>query len=410
MGGAVLLIVVLGAASLFLQGRPGSAQQDADADTDKDSSPPLPISHAPNGDPVLHIDAATQTRMGLRTQALLPQRWKPELTAYGRLEEDPSRSFTLRAPISGILHNAAGRDWPEVGEHLADGAVIGTIEPRFTPAERIGLGSQLATARSEQEASKASVQAAQAAYQRARTLNADNKNVSDQALQDALAHLQGEQARLQAATRTVQQIEDALKSADQAGGRQLRVERGGDVVELVAQPGESIEPGSPILRVAKLDDLLARIDIPVGRHVPPSVSQARIVPAGFEDQSIVAKRIGVASAVDPRVQGEAFLFRLNNSRFGLRPGVAVTAYLAMPGPSEAGVMIPQSAVVRLQGLGFAYVRTGNTEFTRRQVTLDRFTSAGYFTTEHFRPGDRVVIAGAQSLLSEEFKLQIGDTD
>lgn len=405
MGGAVLLIVVLGAASLFLQGRTGRAQQDADND-----SSPTPISHAPNGDPVLHIDAGTQARMGLRTQALLPQRWKPELTAYGRLEEDPSRSFTLRAPISGILHHAPGRDWPEVGEHLADGAVIGTIEPRFTPAERIGLGSQLATARSEQEASKASVQAAQAAYERARTLNADNKNVSDQALQDALAHLEGEQARLRAANQTVQQIQEALKSADPAGGRQLRVERGGDVVELVAQPGESIEPGSPILRVAKLDDLLARIDIPVGRHVPPSVTEARIVPAGFEDQSIVAKRIGIASAVDPRVQGEAFLFRLNNSRFGLRPGVAVTAYLTMPGPSETGVMIPQSAVVRLQGLGFAYVKTGGNEFTRRQVALERFTPAGYFTAAHFKPGDRVVIAGAQSLLSEEFKLQIGDTD
>jgi hypothetical protein len=362
------------------------------------------------GEPVLHLTPATQVGMGLRTQVLVPQNLKPELVAYGKLEENPSRSFVLRAPISGVLHYAPGREWPSVGEHLADGAVAGIIEPRFTPAERISLNNQLATAQSELTASTATVSAARAAYDRAKVLNEDNKNVSDQVLQDATAHLQAEEARYQAARRTVGHIEASLQSGEPAGTRQLVVERGGEVVELIAQPGEAIEPGSPILRVARLNQLLARVNIPVGQHVPASVTNVKIVPVGFEDEPILAKRIAVAPAVDPRIQGEVFLFRLTRIPFGLRPGFAVTAYLNLPGPSQPGVVIPQSAVVRHQGLGFAYVQITTDQFVRRQVSLDNPIDTGYFVSRSFEPGDHVVVAGAESLLSEEFKSQIPETD
>ena len=367
-------------------------------------------SRSASGEPTLHLKPATQVRIGLRTQVLVSQSLKPELVAYGKLEENPSRSFVLRAPISGILHYAPGREWPSVGEHLADGVVAGIIEPRFTPAERISLNNQLTTAESELAASTATVSAARSAYHRAKILNEDNKNVSDQVLQDATAHLQAEEARFKAANRTVRQIESSLQSADPTGSRQLIVERGGDGVELIAQPGEAIESGSPILRVAKLNELLARVNIPVGQHVPASVTNVKIVAVGFEHEPIVAKRVAVAPAVDPRIQWEVFLFRLTNIPFGLRPGAAVTAYLSLPGPSQPGVVIPQSAVVRHQGLGFVYIQTRPDQFVRRQVSLDDPLDTGYFVSGGFQPGDRVVIAGAESLLSEEFKSQIPDTD
>lgn len=392
-------------------GNPAEDQDAARASAQEETA------QTPSGASVLRIKPATQSRIEIRTEVLTPQELKPELVAYGRLEEDPSRSFVLRAPISGILHDAPGRDWPGMGEHLADAAVVGIIEPRFTPAERINLNNQLTTAESELKASTAAVSAARAAYNRAKILNADNKNISDQALQDATARLQAEEARFQAATQTVRQIKASLEAADPSGSRRLIVERGGEVVELIAQPGESIEPGSPILRVAKLNHLLARIEIPVGQHIPASVTTARIAPVGFEHEPISAKRIALAVAggtpaqsQSPPGQGEAFLFRLATDVFGLRPGVAVTAYLDMPGPSQPGVIIPQSSVVRFQGSGFAYVQTGAGEFARKQVSLDQPTKTGYFTTGNFQPGDRVVVAGAQVLLSEEFKSQNSETD
>lgn len=366
---------------------------------------PERVSKTPEGDPLLRLEPATQTRIGLRTQALASYTMQPEIIAYGRLEEDPSRSFILRAPIAGTLHFASGRDWPSIGQHLADDALVGMIEPRLVPAERIGLTNQLATARSEQSASTASVAAARSAYERARILNADNKNVSDRVVEDATARLKAEEARLQAATDTVRLLENSLQSAGPASNKALTVERGGDVVEIMAQPGESIESGSPILRVAKLDLLVARVDVPVGQHVPENVSSARIVPVGYEDRPIPAERMAVGAAVDPKAQGESFLFRLSGTRFGLRPGVSVTAYLSVPGQRTRGVAIPRAALVRVMGRVYVYVQTAPDKFVRKEASLNNPVADGYVVTTNFSPGDRVVVEGAQILLSEEFKSQ-----
>jgi len=200
---------------------------------------------------------------------------------------------------------------------------------------------------------------------------------------------------------------ESLRAAGRGGTRPLIVERGGDVVEVMAHPGEAIEPGSPILRIARLDRLLARIEVPAGQRVPPDVASARIVPAGFEDQPVHATRAAFAPAADAQTQGQAFYFRLAASRFGLRPGQALTAYLNLPGVPRKGVIIPRAALVRFGGKAYAYVQTSPDEFVRKEVPLDDPLAEGYFSSVHFVPGDKVVVAGGQILLSEEFKSQTG---
>lgn len=362
------------------------------------------VSQTAAGEPLIRLDADSQARMGLRTETLKPYAMEPEIVAYGKLEEDPSRSFVVRAPIAGTLHFAAGRDWPSIGQHLGEDAVIGVIEPRLMPAERISLTNQLATARSELSASTASVAAARAAYDRAKILNEDNKNISDRALEEARARLSAEEARLKAATDAVELLENSLQAAGPASIKPLTVERGGDVVEIMAQPGESIEPGSPILRIARLDRLLARVDVPVGQHIAPRVSTARIFAVGYENTPITAERIALAATADLKSQGESFLFRLRGTLFGLRPGLAVTARIIVPGLKKQGVVIPVSAIVRVGGNSYAYVQTGPDQFVRKEAPIDNPVADGYFTA-NFSPSDRVVVEGAQILLSEEFKAQ-----
>lgn len=361
---------------------------------------------------IVHLDAAAQARAGIRTAALIERNVLPQTIAYGKLEEDPSGSFVLRAPISGTLHAGAGGRWPRLGEHINPSAKIGTIEPRFTPTERIGLNTQLATARSELNAATASSAAARAAYERARILNADDKNVSDRVVQEADARLRTEEARAKSAAETVRVLQAPLDSSGAGAARPLIAERGGDVVELLAQPGESIEPGSPILRIARLDRLIARVDVPLGVRVAPNISRARIVAAGYEDQpGIEGERVAVSAAVDPKAQGTSFLFRLLGSRFGFQPGLAVAAYLAVPGSARAGFVIPQSAIVQVAAKPYVYVQTAPNRFERRPVAVNEPAAGGFFAMSGFSVGDRVVTVGAQTVLSEEFKAQLqGEED
>jgi RND family efflux transporter MFP subunit len=356
-----------------------------------------------SGEGVVELSPAQQSLAGIRTQTLSVQSWTPEIVAYGRLEENPASSFVLHAPITGTLSKAPNHRWPEIGDRLETGADIGSIQPLFTPGESVGLSTQLATAQAEVKSAKASLETAQAAYERARVLNADQQNVADRVVQDAQARLESEQARYHAAVATERVLNTSLQA-----GRPLRTERSGEVTEILAQPGESVQAGAPILRVAKFDRLLARISVPVGEQVAPASSWARIVSAGSEDKpALRADRISISAAVDPNAQGTSFLFRLLGTTFGLRPGVAVTAYLPAAASAQRGTVIPQSAVVRVEARAYVYLQTG---FERRTVSIDDPREDGYFVSSGFAPGDRTVTEGAQTVLSEEFKSQMKDED
>ncbi|MBI3664854.1 MAG: HlyD family efflux transporter periplasmic adaptor subunit [Acidobacteria bacterium] len=371
---------------------------------ERSAKTPPRTSRTPGAGTVVTLNREAQERIGLKIEVLAAAALQPEVAAYGMLEEDPSRTFLLRAPAAGILRRAANRDWPAVGEQLADDGVIGALDPRFSPAERIDLSARLSAAQADLDATAASVAAARASYERAKTLNAENKNISDRALQEAEARLKGEEARLKSATETAQLIRSSLSAASPSS-TPLRVERGGEVTEILAQPGEVVESGQPVMRVARFDRLVARVHLPAGENVDPSVSSARIIPFGREDNPLRGERIALGAAIDPKVQGQAFLSRLAEVGFPLRPGAAVTAYLKQPGGSLQGVVIPPAAAVRFAGRAWAYVQTDGEQFLRREVSVDRSTERGLFSRKGFSPGDRIVVVGAQLLLSEELKWQ-----
>ncbi|MBI5487747.1 MAG: HlyD family efflux transporter periplasmic adaptor subunit [Deltaproteobacteria bacterium] len=340
-------------------------------------------------------------RSGVKTEPLAAATLEPEVVAYGRLEEDPSRSFTLRAPLAGILRASPVAPWPSPGSTLSDGAVVGSVEPRYAPAERVDLSSRLVAARSEKQAVSAEVATARAALERARTLHAEDRTVSDRALQEAELAVDTARARLRQAEETIRLLEAALVagSAD-AGVLPLAVERGGEVVEALAQPGEAVESGQPILRVVRFDRLVARIDVPAGELLAEPVAAAGVFLLGDEDRVLGAETIGPAPSFDPDIPGRTILFRVGVEGTALRPGAAVGARLRSTGAALTGVVVPRSAVIRTSGRAWVWVDRAP-RFVRREVPLDRPTASGWFAGAGFAAGERVVVVGAQDLLSAE---------
>jgi biotin carboxyl carrier protein len=354
--------------------------------------------------PGVTLKPDAQALAGLKVDTLTEHTLSPELVAYGRLEEDPSASFTVRAPYAGTLRLASGQIWPTIGESIPAHTGLGQIEPRLQLTDRVALNTQLATVRADLNASQAAVASAQVAYDRSRALNADNRNVSDRVVQEAAAKLAAEKNHEAGARSLIQVLESTLSSAASGDIRPVTAERGGDVVEVLAHPGESIEQGAPIVRLAQLDRLLIRIELPVGEHLPAGTVAVGIIPAGFEDQPpLPARRIAVTAASDPHALGTAFLYRLSQTRPGLRPGNAVTAHFTLPGKAGQGVLIPRSAIVQQDGRPWVYVQTKSDRFTRKPVSVDMPVPGGFLAARGFEAGDKLVVRGVQTLLSEEFK-------
>ena len=169
--------------------------------------------------------------------------------------------------------------------------------------------------------------------------------------------------------------------------------------------------GSPeIQELFQQQAVLIQLTLPPGEHVQPAPQTVLIqLP---EEPSVSAHLVSLSPRTDPRIQGESF-FYIASPRQGiiLLPGMDVTAFMPA-GPPVLGVMIPTSAVVWRQGMAWAYLGVNPEEFTRRRVPTDTPVRQGYFVTKNFRAADRIVVQGAQSLLSEEFlpKAQEEDTD
>ncbi len=369
------------------------------------------ISTNKKGQAVVSLDADTQRRIGLKTEEMRPATLDAEVAAYGKLQEDPSGVFVLRAPISGTLRRTAGSGWPGIGQTVADGVTVGSVEPRLAPMDRLTLADRLSAARADLESSSSTLVAARSAYERAAKLNADSKNVSDRAVQEAEARMRGEEARVKAARETVQILESSLKvSASAVLSATLVVERGGQIVEVLAQPGESVEAGQPVLRAARFSSLIARVDLPAGQVLAAPVNAARISSLGHEETPLQGQRLAFAAAVDPNTQGQAFLFRVENPSGALRPGLSVTAYLRKPGEVRKGTTVPPSAIIRAAGKTWVYVQQQADKFVRCEVTTDYMPGGRVFVSGELGDQGRIVTVGAQTLFSEESKsqIQVGD--
>jgi multidrug efflux pump subunit AcrA (membrane-fusion protein) len=409
---AVGLVFVLGVAALAL--RPLVASREPGVPERERAHPVAPAGQSGHGagDGILGVGREAQERARLEVEPLAARTLEPELVAYGTLEEDASRSFVLRAPVAGQIRRMSGRELPGLGDALEDGEVVGLLEPRLGAMERVDLAARLASARADAEGARAALAASRAALERARILNAEDKIVSDRAVQEAEVRAKSDEARLAALVETIRTLDLALAGGVGAASlRPLVVERGGEVVEVLAHAGEVVEAGQPIVRVNRLDWLVARIALPVDHPADVDLRRARLVPFGREDRVLAGDRIALTGPADGIGRGQTVLFRVRRDDAQLRPGRPVTAYLARPGAARRGVVVPRSAIVRAGGAAWVYEQVGEERFARREVTLDTPAEGGWFVTT-LPPGARIVVVGAQTLLSEEFKSQIpiGDED
>jgi hypothetical protein len=118
----------------------------------------------------------------------------------------------------------------------------------------------------------------------------------------------------------------------------------------------------------------------------------------------IARFVSVLPQLDPRLQVPSLLY-LIASHPGLVPEINLNVQLPS-GREQTGVVVPSSAVVWSQGSAWCYVENSPGNFERVSVGTSEPNSRGWFVTRGIASGSRVVIAGAQTLLSEEFRSQV----
>lgn len=300
----------------------------------------------------------------------------------------------VAAPRRAALDNGVVILTVSTDEQHASGIEVAPVEPmRYQPEAR-GFASvlepgPLVEARAnrvstviEAQRAAAALDAARQAVSRLAPLNREGRIVSDKDLLAARTE--------EAAAHAAWQLAEERK---RLGAMALRREWGDTVGGWLADGGTQLD--------GLLDgrSLLVRIALAVPSRPGAPSGPAELAVAG--GGSAWAEIIGDAPQADPKFPGPAML-AIAKPGGVLRPGSTAAARVPW-GTLLAGASVKADAVVRYEGRLWVYVATGSERFERRELRDAVPVPGGWLATTGLDPGTRVVVTGAQLLLSEELR-------
>jgi hypothetical protein len=226
-------------------------------------------------------------------------------------------------------------------------------------------------------------------YQRLKALNDDDKNVSDRAVQEALAIVNADHANIKSNELQLKNLRDNVKL------------KWGDSLEKLIFD----EKSPPYLaNLLTRKNVLVQVSLPLTSTTPAAGSTINISPLNESTSSISAVYVSPAATADTNGFGKTFYYSApaEQLRIGMRVDVALGDTKSN---ATDGVIIPSNAVVWYAGTPWAYFKQGKDQFVRKPISADTEVETGWFN-KNLDENSEVVVSGAQLLLSEEFKYLI----
>ena len=183
----------------------------------------------------------------------------------------------------------------------------------------------------------------------------------------------------------------------------------GTVVEQHIVLGEFIEPEEKPYTIADLSHLWIQLDvfekdlkwIEKGKTVD-------IIVNAYPDETFEGKVTYISDILDESTRTAKARVEILNSDRKLKPGMFATATISIP--SEIGkevVIIPNTAIQRIDGNPVVFVQLANDSFEKRAVSLGQDSGDFVVVTKGLNPGDRVVTKGAFDLKSIVLREKLG---
>ena len=295
----------------------------------------------------------------------------------GRVAAEDETAVAFRIPGRMI-------DRPvNVGDRVRRGQVLARLE-------QMNERNQLLAAQAALNAARAERVRARDALQRQRSLIGEGFTTQAN-LDTALAAFRAAEAQVKSAAAQVQMAEDLV------GFTVLTAEFDGSVTARGAEPGEVVQGGQMILRIAREGGTDAVFEVPpqvmrvASREFPVEVALT-------EDPRVRAT--GLVREVSPQANPITGTFTV---RVGLKdppPGMLLGSVVSgrMQLAGERLVVIPASALMTSEGNPAIWVVDRATSTVAlRSITILRHEPGSVVVGEGLVPGDTVVVAGVQAL-------------
>lgn len=352
-----------------------------------------PIMAAPAA--AIHLTPQQQTRLNIATRPPKTVIDRTSMPEPAVLAADPSAVSIISAPVDGKIQAPLGGQFPGLLAAAKPGVPLAAIMPSLTAGEITTLKLLLVKTRVGVDAAKVAAATAQEALHRAEKLYKSDQAVSLQTVENARSAY----AQARAVYRSDRALESSvigwIRGGGRAGGIPILSTASGQIVKILAHPGQNVLAGDPLFNIMDPHDLLLRMFLPV--NVLP--------PAKFTLTTRLGKRtyhpqfIGIAGHAS-KVTGGAVLLARIHAHGHLRPGMPATVWITSPMTHpRSGFYIPQRSIVWWGGGRWVFMQTAKDVFTPVRLVNSSPLPSGRFVPA--LPHGGLVVRGAQYLLSIE---------
>jgi len=334
--------------------------------------------HASESRMSIALSAEAAAAAGLKVEPAASRLFASRIPAVGNLEFNGRRLAHLTARASGRIERISSVR----GDRVQDGQVLAEI---YSP-DYLALQAEFIQA---------------AGRTRRFSGNADEAA-------SAAAVLEGVRQRLLVVGATPAELEKLASSLTVRPLLAVRAAFAGTVVESAVVPGDFVEIGASLFRLADLTTLWARIrvfekDLAALKSGGEAILRTQAYPGlEFRGRILLIGDIVDAAARTIEVRAE-----VPNPGNRLKAGMYVEARLAAEGERTV-LAVPEAALQEISGRTVVFVRTAEGTFIRRDVEAgDRATGFAEIL-KGLAEGENVVTSGSFLLKSELLKGSLGD--
>lgn len=303
---------------------------------------------------------------------------------------------------------------------LSPSGIVGEVRPRYESAQgfriagkiverRVEVGSTVKkgqalarldsadarlsaqAAQAEARAAEAELTLAQSELERQRQLHV-RKFISAAALDVREAQFKSSAARLQQARA------QAAVSGNQSRYTLLSADRDGIVTEIRAEPGQVVEAGEVVAKIAGQEELEVVVAVPESRMAGVAVGRDAQVRLWVAQEKVLRGKVReIAPAADPATRTFQTRVSILDADPLLRMGM--TAGVRFINENSAGLLLPTSAVTMRDGQAAVWVvDPKHNQVQPRPVQIGAYREDGVPVLGGLAAGERVVAAGVHTLI------------
>ena len=272
----------------------------------------------------------------------------------------------------------------EIGSRVHRGQILARLDAADT-----GLNAQAAQA--DVTAVEADHALAEAELERQRQLYV-KKFISKSALDIREAQFKSATARLQQAR------SQAAVSGNQTRYTELTADRDGVVVDIHAEPGQVVQAGEVIARVADLKELEVVVAVPESRMTMVKVGENAGIRLWASREKLYKARIReVAPAADTATRTFQVKVSVTNPDDAVKLGM--TAGVVFAGDETSALLLPTTALTQQNGNNIMWVVDPKShKVNPRPVEAGAFREDGVLISKGLQVGEQVVVVGVHTLI------------